>query len=157
LLLFSHSRTAVSRTEDTDTLRRCASRSRSDLSSSDKRQLYTSVFMHYIVVQNCITLQHNSLMRIMDSTSCCPSATSCKANPNAPTKLTIATRLSRSQGSRNVTVPSAACYRFPAQHIYGVADLYFPCRPPPRVARRDASSAGTRLGLSWNAYTLKPL
>src|SRR6266851_3788448 len=55
LLFFSQSRTAVSRTEDTDTLRRCASRSRSDLSSSDKRQLYTSVFMHYIVVQNCIT------------------------------------------------------------------------------------------------------
>src|SRR4030095_9294328 len=26
--------------------------------------------MHYIVVQNCSTLQYNSLMRIMDSTRC---------------------------------------------------------------------------------------
>src|SRR2546430_7454144 len=37
LLFFSQSRTAVSRMEDTDTLRRYASRSRSNLSSSDKR------------------------------------------------------------------------------------------------------------------------
>jgi hypothetical protein len=66
LLFFSQSRTAVSRTEDTDTLRRCASRSRSDLSSSDKRQLYISVFMHYIVVQVCTTLQYNSFVRILD-------------------------------------------------------------------------------------------
>jgi hypothetical protein len=34
------------------------SRSRSDLRSSDKRQLYTSVFMHYIVLQSC-TWQYN--------------------------------------------------------------------------------------------------
>ena len=61
MLFFSQSRTAVSRTEATETLRRCASRSRSDLSSSDKRQLYISVFMHYIVVHICITLQYNFL------------------------------------------------------------------------------------------------
>src|SRR4029077_17562591 len=70
LLFFSQSRTAVSRTEDTDTLRRCASRSRSDLSSSDKRQLYTSVFMHYIVVQNCITLQYIFLHADYGPTRC---------------------------------------------------------------------------------------
>ncbi len=64
MLFFSQSRTAVSRTEDTDTLRRCASRSRSDLSSSDKRQLYTSVFMHYIVVQHCITVRRGRFPRL---------------------------------------------------------------------------------------------
>src|SRR2546430_16295735 len=70
LLFFSQSRTAVSRMEDIDTLRRYASRSRSNLSSSDKRQLYTSVFMHYIVVHNCITLQYNSLVQIKDPNRC---------------------------------------------------------------------------------------
>src|SRR5580692_8953734 len=45
----SQSRTASSRTADVDIFLKCAARSRSDLSSADTRQLYTSVFMHYIV------------------------------------------------------------------------------------------------------------
>src|ERR1017187_6980445 len=49
-LLCSHSRAARSRTADIDILRRRASRSRPVLMSDDTRQLYTSVFMHYIVV-----------------------------------------------------------------------------------------------------------
>jgi hypothetical protein len=60
---FSQSRTAVSRTEDTDTLRRCASRSRSDLSSSDKRQLYTSVFMHY----TCSAELHHTAIQFLNA------------------------------------------------------------------------------------------
>jgi hypothetical protein len=49
-LSFSQSRTASSNIAEIDTLRRRACRSSSDLSSLDTRQLYTSVFMHYIVV-----------------------------------------------------------------------------------------------------------
>jgi hypothetical protein len=45
----SHSRTAMSRIEDTGTLRRPAACSRSDLIFSGSRQQYASAFMHYSV------------------------------------------------------------------------------------------------------------
>src|SRR5438105_1884350 len=50
LVLSSHSRAARSRAAESDILRRRASRSNPVLMSGDTRQLYTSVFMHYIVV-----------------------------------------------------------------------------------------------------------
>src|ERR1700756_3229993 len=50
LVLSSHSRAARSRAAERDILRRRASRSSPVLMSGDTRQLYTSVFMHYIVV-----------------------------------------------------------------------------------------------------------
>ena len=47
--------------DEIDSLRKRASRSRSDFRSLDMRQLYTSVFMHYIVVHDWISLESSHL------------------------------------------------------------------------------------------------
>src|ERR1017187_7213454 len=64
-LFCSHSRTARFSTAETDVLRRAASRSKSDLSSVETRQLYTSLPMHYIVVH----LHHASNSQLTGRTS----------------------------------------------------------------------------------------
>jgi len=49
--LLSHSWAAKSSRAESEILRRLASRSNSAFKSGETRQLYTSVFMHYIVAQ----------------------------------------------------------------------------------------------------------